>query len=174
MISIIGFLAAMVVLVVPLVLSDAKKKATTATLGKLKLALVQYHSEFGHDPHGETYTDPGNVAALDQTGSAYCLWTGYGLDASGGGTFDNMKAPLPGKIANPQGKLVDFLEEKGLSFAGDDTYKQWCLDAWGNRILYGLWRPPSSTSPYEPYFVLTSQGDDQTNPADDIVVKGNE
>lgn len=167
--AIVGFLAAALLVVVPLMQNRARKSATEATLGRLKLALVQYKGEFGFYPHGEEYTGPGNVSALDKTGSIYILWKGWGP----GGTPAVPNAPLPGKIKSPQGKLLDFLEEKSLSFASDDVHKQWPLDAWGNRILYGLWRP-APNAPYDPYFVAISLGTKTDDAADDIVVKGND
>ena len=174
--AIIGFLAATLVTVVPLVLDGSRKSGTTTTLERLKSALAQYKGEFGHCPQGVTYTAPGvpMYAVLDQTGTLYCLWRGYGRDTVSPynwGTFTDMKAPLPGKIKNRQGKLLGFLEEKDLSFEEGDAYKQWPLDAWGRKILYGIWLPAPNTA-YDPYCVLTSLGSDENDPADDIIVKG--
>lgn len=185
-IGIMGFLVAALVVVVPLMLDGAKKGGTTATLGRLKMALIAYKAEFGHYPDtgGRNITttslpDAGIYAYLsngaDQWNSIYVLWHGHGRDASGWGTHTNMKAPLPGQIKTPQGKLVGpFLQDKDLSFDGGDAYKRWPLDSWQRPIYYTLWRPQDATSPYDPYCILISKGADEDDHRDDIVVKGNE
>ncbi len=176
-IGLIGFLAAALVTVVPLVMDGSRKSGTTATLGRLKMALQNYKSEFGYYPQAKGFTDPldtGLYAYLADTGTLYCLWHGYGRNATGWGTYTDMKAPLPGQMKTPQGKLVGFLQDKDLSFSEGDTYKRWPLDSWQRPILYAVWRPDVATSPYDPYCVLISKGSDEDDQRDDIIVKGNE